>query len=679
MCENDHSRNNSVSSSEKTTLGGELNLLGQNTRGTPITTDEAQRRLTDALHEKLRSGENALIAAPTSLGKTHLVATTPWRDFPEITGGEPVIHISQTTEARDQAAEASENAGVKYHVLRARTELCSVARGDYDGDLPALDGMTPSKWLDRKCDRDGASFSDAHKELTGRLGKLPCSAEGLCPAFAQYEGVPRDEESEESTYDIVHASAAFARLGNITVNSNVIIDERPSYRLGVNKNGLRYQIQDGITALLDARSDSEEGTYTWESLVELVKDRPEESHDLEAWENRIAEYSELFESGLSSSERFGSGTSIHELTPAIGRAICAAVPVGNSRYCGHDGLLKVVFTRSNRIRTVHDCPDLSGARCIIGLDAHPSPRLWELNTEYKLPVVRLLSPEENQYWRTVERGLYVVQVGQYTRPLTKGWRNDSQSDEVEILISSLREKYGSEFRTSICPKEIESDVREIMARAGIDDTGTMYYGSEKSRNDFTTERVGLLVGCIDPGDEPILDNLALLGLHAEPEKIADGDKEKRAYGRGFIGLDADAADEFLKSVRETHIAQSIGRYARDRGASGGAIVYVWTDAIPEGMVDEQVPGVLSRDAPKRAQIKSYLFEKREPTTYRKLSEKFDVSKPYVIEVCEDLEKRGKLRISRGTGFAGADEVRYTSDKRDTAPRVDLQIGVAAGS
>jgi hypothetical protein len=317
---------------------------------------------------------------------------------------------------------------------------------------------------------------------------------------------------------------------------------------------------------------------------------------------------------------------------------------------------------------------LSGARCIIGLDAHPSPQLWKLNTGYKLPVIRLLTPEENQYWRTVERGLYVVQVGQYTRPLTKGWRNDSQSDEVEILTNYLRAKYDSEFRTSICPKEIESDVREMMARAGIDDPETMYYGSEKSRNDFTTERVGLLVGCIDPGDEPILDNLALLGLHAEPEKIADGDKEKRAYGRGFVGSDTEAAEEVLKSVREAHIAQSIGRYARDRGVSDGAIVYVWTDAIPEGMVDKKVPGVQTRKAPKRDQIKEYLFQNQERTTYRELCDRFGVSKTHVIDVCEDLENRGKLQVSKGTGFYGADEVKYTSDERDTAPRVDLRIG-----
>ena len=294
MCKTDPDQDGSIPGTTTATLDEELRILGQTTRGAPITTDEAQSRLTGVLHENLRSGENALITAPTSLGKTYLVATTPWRDLPEITGGQPVIHISQTTEARDQAAEASENAGIKYHVLRARTELCSVARGDYDDDLPTRDGMAPSEWLDRKCDREGASFSDAHKELTGRLGGLPCSVDGLCPAFAQYEGVPRDEESKEPTYDVVHASAAFAQLGNITLNSNVIIDERPSYRLGVNKNRLRYRIQNGITALLDARSDSEDGTYTWESLVELVKDRPEEPKELESWESRIAEYSGLF-------------------------------------------------------------------------------------------------------------------------------------------------------------------------------------------------------------------------------------------------------------------------------------------------------------------------------------------------------------------------------------------------
>lgn len=670
MCKTNNSQTSPISGPTNALLDDELRVLGQKSRGTPITTGEAQNRLTDTLNETLRSGENALIVAPTSLGKTHLVATTPWRDYPELTGGQPVIHISQTTEARDQAAAASENAGIKYHVLRARTELCSVARGDYDDDFRAPRRMTPSEWFDQKCDREGTSFSDAHEELLRVRRSLPCSAGSLCPAFAQYDGVPRDEDKEEPTYDVVHASAAFARLGNITYNSNVIIDERPSYRAELNKDRLR----DGITDLLNLRSDEETGTYTWESLIELVKRRPEGSEELEGWRERIAEYSELFESGLTTTERFDPGSSIHELTPAVGRAICAAVPVGNGRYCGHDDLLGVVFDQKNRIRTVQDCPDLSSARCIIGLDAHPSPRLWELNTGYKLPMKTLLSADENQYWRTVERGLFVVRVGQHTRPLTQGWRKDTQDDEVRLLVESIREKYGSEFRTCICPMEIESDVYRIMREIGIDDPDTMYYGSEKSRNDFTTERVGLLVGCIDPGDEPILDNLALLGLQAEPEMVEDDDgNENRAYGRGFVGLDADAAKEFLESVRETHIAQSIGRYARNRGESGGAIVYVWTDAIPDGMVDERVSGVLNRESPKEDQIREYLFENREPITYLELHNKLGVSKTYAIKVCEDLEKDGRVRISEGTGFSGADEVVYTSDERDTAPRVDLRI------
>ncbi|MDZ5813247.1 hypothetical protein U4E84_18105, partial [Halorubrum sp. AD140] len=256
--------------------------------------------------------------------------------------------------------------------------------------------MTPSKWFDQKCDREGTSFSDAHKELLKIHGTLPCSNNGLCPAFAQYKGVPRGGENEKPTYDVVHASAAFARLGNITHNSNVIIDERPSYGLEVNRPQFRERILNSITSLLNLRSDAETGTYTWESLIELARGRPEKPEELEGWNKRITEYSELFESGLTTAERFRSTSSIHELTPAIGRAICAAIRVGNGRYCGHDGSLKIVFTRNNKIRTIHDCPDLSETRCVIGLDAHPSPQLWKLNTGYELPVKTLLSANEDQ-------------------------------------------------------------------------------------------------------------------------------------------------------------------------------------------------------------------------------------------------------------------------------------------
>ena len=51
---------------------------------------------------------------------------------------------------------------------------------------------------------------------------------------------------------------------------------------------------------------------------------------------------------------------------------------------------------------------------------------------------------------------------------------------------------------------------------------TLHYGEEKSRNDFGDEDVCSVLGCIDPGDDYVLDLLAEAGLNAEPETTSAG-------------------------------------------------------------------------------------------------------------------------------------------------------------
>lgn len=138
-----------------------------------------------------------------------------------------------------------------------------------------------------------------------------------------------------------------------------------------------------------------------------------------------------------------------------------------------------------------------------------------------------------------------------------------------------------------------------------------------SRNDFSGERVGLVNGCMDPGDDYVINLLAELGLEAWPERVDPAELEDptkalcgecggrrcstclgtgliRAVGRGFEGPDAGVAAELLASVRENRVAQAAGRYARNADdPDDRAIVYVRTDAIPEELVDVQVDGVRS--------------------------------------------------------------------------------------
>jgi len=655
------------------------NLVG-NEYGTRITTKEAEDRLWDAIQEALESAENSLFSAPTGLGKTHLIATTQWSEYPELTGGEPVIHISQTRDARNDAIEMSEEAGVNYTVLRAREEMCQVARGDFDDDLRADLGEAPSDWFDRKCDTEQISFSVAHQHLRQLLDGLPCIVAGSCPSQRQWRNVPRSNV-DEVEYDVIHATAPFARVPDLIDNTNLIFDELPEYQVDFQQEHLRRALND----LLERRADV--GNYTWEELIQLATQPINTPYagtlppeDPEA-NQRATEYWELLQEDIDAPLQASSSETVHTLVPAIGRAVLHSIEARNDRYQGTDpeGDLRLAFDVQNTLKIIQNPPSLQSCRCVIGLDAHPSENLWEFNLDIDLERGDLFTTDERQYWRRQERGLHVVQIGNNTSPITRGWRNNRQRTKIRYLIRELRRKADDEFRTVICPKSVEEDVEALLREEGIGEPELLHYGEERSRNDFQGETTGLLIGCIDPGDEEILDLLAVMGYSAEPEmNEGESGEGSRTYGRGFEGPDSDIADEILQSVRETHIAQSIGRYARTPRASDvGAIVYVWTNAIPSGMVDAHVPGLVSRLrgenqlAENKEDIDRFVREHGGPVTKRMVAEEISVSDRYAHDVLNEMAEQGVVTVSEGTGPYGAHE--YEHEDGSLGPTVDLDI------
>jgi hypothetical protein len=98
-------------------------------RGSDVpSTEEARRRLEERVVEAITQNEEVVLDAPTALGKSHTVATKPWRGVDD----QPVVHLHATRDARDEAMEASRDANVKAKKLRGRRGACPVARGDYD-------------------------------------------------------------------------------------------------------------------------------------------------------------------------------------------------------------------------------------------------------------------------------------------------------------------------------------------------------------------------------------------------------------------------------------------------------------------------------------------------------------------------------------------------------------------
>jgi hypothetical protein len=299
--------------------------------------------------------------------------------------------------------------------------------------------------------------------------------------------------------------------------------------------------------------------------------------------------------------------------------------------------------------------------------------MWEVNVTPKdadlLTRDAVLDATERRLWRRYERGLQVVQIGEATRPRSGGnaldWMND---DRVRAVLSRLREHYGDGFKTALSTVQTERRIRELLAEVGIDadDDSTMHYGEEKSRNDYAEEAAGYVYGCMDPGDDMVLDALAELGLDAEPTTVETDDGEtKREKGRTFDGPDADTAGAVLASVRENHVAQAAGRYARNADDDHGATVYLHTDAAPAGFVDADVPGVEWLATDTQREILDELAARPAATT-AEIAAAVDCSKEHVRQTLTRFEQREEAIVERHerAGDFGADLFEATANGDD---------------
>lgn len=671
------------------------------------TTDQARDQLQETINEVLRNEDHRVVDAPTSLGKTHTVASTRWGARDDLTGNRPVIHLLETRDARDEAVEVAEEHGGDYMVLQSRHEACSVAAGDYDppSDRDAADeldyepitieGEPASEWLDTMCDGRGIPFSAAHRHLEDHNDQgrdLPCCSgetyydeedgdfvdePSVCPAISQWD------RYREGDYPLVIATHNFAYAPGVRMHNNLVVDEEPDFVQDLTTDRVRRAVG-AYLRHVDATVE------TWEAFIQLARYDgygDDAAHERDALEGDLQAEPER--------EWYFQEADAHILAPALARAIFNAEERSNQRRVGktpyepprldagvHDDdewnreWVSVVLDESNEVRTVRVVPDFNAARSVVGLDAHPALPKWQANTVPWIKDRQVLEPEERQLWRRYERGLRVVQVGDATRPLASGEYFDRLG--TEAVLEQLVAEYGrDEVRTAITAKSVEDELGSIMADVGAVEPETMHYGEEKSRNDFASEDIGLVLGCIDPGDDHVLDLLAELDLEAEPERSNPDDCDvpenaecdhcdgegcqeclgtglKRKQGRGFTGDDAETAAEILASVRENHTAQAAGRYARNpEDRSSTATVFVRTDAMPPGFADVQVPGVTWTYSDKQERIVEILRESTTSCTAREIASEADVSKRHVQRTLERLVERDVVDALEQQGPNGA--------------------------
>ena len=630
------------------------------------TTDEARDRLADTIATVMREEDTRVVDAPTSLGKTYTVASTRWGAREDLTGDRPVVHLLETRDARDEAIATAREQGGEYHVLRARHEACPVAAGDHDPqpekesgpEQPiTIDGTPASEWISAVCDGRGLPFSAAHRHLeqhNDQGAQLPCQHDSTCPAIAQWD------EYREGDHPLVIATHNFAHVPSIRMGNNVVIDEQPDFTADLGTERVRKAVG-AFLRHVDAP------VTTWESFVQLALN--------DGWGDDAAAERDRTRDLLDTEpdrEWYFENPDAHMLAPALARAVMSAEERGVGRRVGKtpydpprldaearddDGwnrewVTVVLDADTNDVRSVRVAPDFTTSRSLIGLDAHPDEYTWQANTAPYIHAKQVLDPTERQLWRRYERGLRTVQLGEATRPLASGDYFDR--DGAQAVVEHLRAHYGDDFETAITTKAVKGRLRGLLDAAGVDDPELMHYGAEKSRNDFADEPVGYVEGCVDPGDGPILDLLAELDLDAEPERSetpcaaceadgceqCDGTGYHRAHGRAFEGADADAAASILASVRENHVAQAAGRYARNPDdPDSTATVFIRTDAAPDAFVDVEAPGVAWTYGKKQRRIVETLTDAPGMLTTREIAREADCSKEHVRQTLEKFGDR----------------------------------------
>jgi hypothetical protein len=678
------------------------------------TTEEIRDILEEKVEAAMRRCLYLTFDSPTSSGKSYKMGSTAWLDKPSVTGGRQVVHLSPTKPARTDAVRYSKRAGLDYYVIKGRTEACDLASGDHDPDGKSqtitVDDEPVSEWIARMCDYKNLSLHDAKmillEEADQELDYIPCGGEdGKCETKTQWEDI-FDSIRGEPEYDVIHATHDFAFVPTLVYQNNIAFDEQPTFaEIGpgdltggaTDEDGMTSgRVKKAVNALLD---DADVDIENADELMSIAK---REAADVD-YSELHDQFPEVYKSfrHRPDKEWYYNHPDAHTSASAFAELLWDAArqsPDCNGRR--HSQLIykpptltktsndeeivnreraSIVIGNNNMITTLRIAPDVSGARSIIGFDAHPVEELWKLSVGDAMTVKKLMTDDERRLWRRYERRLLVIQIGRGAYSYTNDERYDIETNKV--LIETLREQYGEHFRTAIAPDAVEHHVKNALNESGVDDAETMHHMNTKSRSDFQGERIGSNIGCIDPGDDYVLDILAELRMNATAERqeatcnacSGDGCNQcnqtghKRAFGRGFVGDHSESAENLLTNVRENEVAQAVGRYARKADDPyDWAAVFVRTTAIPDQMVDFEGPWVWKYKEKQKA-IADY-FQNNLSGTAKSIKEWIDTeydeinscSKRHVAETCDRHVEAGNIENHERAGYNGAHLYEWTA-------------------
>lgn len=644
-------------------------------------TEEGRDAIRSICKFAVKEGIYLGVQGETGLGKTGTVIRT----LPELTDEEIVIALP-TKIARHEKYEEADELGYDPFEYKGRHDLCGVCCGDFNDELD----FEADQYINQQANKR-IKAQKAHDYLKDILDidELPCERREGCPWKKQ------SDEYEDADPDLTFVTHEMLRAGMFRDDTFVVIDEMPQYQMDIgadwndHSGPSRTHLRKACTSLLEELGAE---ITSWQRLVdELAADGTSQALEL-TQQTLKTEHQPADEWYLTTEWA-------HKMDMPILRALLTVEEIvrdrrykGSVTWGGDDIYnqaekmeVTVLLDEGYHLQRVWNTPNFRTTNSLLCLDAHPFELRWEANIGVDIDFVRALDKQEEKVWRRQERGLYVTQVGDARRPLT---RYDRFSPAMtRTLLTGIDAQANDTFRSAIVPKTIERDVLEMFEDLLNVDPMTLHYGEQFGMDNLGDEDIGAVLGHVDPGDDDVLDYLAYHELDAEPAEETCSEcggrnyiecsnpscqnGVVRAHDRKFRGPDREEARDILNGVVQRQVAQALGRYARNpNDPTDTAHVFVWTSVVPDHLVDEYTEGVQSANDGKKLEVVKEMAG-RDWVTVSDICDNLsiDVSRQWVHRVMMEYADEGHADINKTEGTA-ADKYRL---KPDTNPFGEVSL------
>ncbi len=594
-----------------------------------LSLDAARERCVTACENALRFGDQVLIDALPSLGKSRgIVEATA-------TVGTQISVFTQRHDQYDQYEDWCEELGLTYKVLPNFPDECPVAAGEH-GDALRDQVMD---WYQR-----GVTPRQIHVYAEEHLGHpLPCQdGESKCPYLNEWD-------FEADNYDVLIGHYTHAHLPTVIRGRTPVFDEFPE-----DAYTTELDIEASISSWLEGHDEIPFDTYT-----EVLEHR---QCDTVAATDRVRDALLWFEEhGLSPDGKQAlSSLQTHALAPYAVLTLLLATDLGNGWERAEFEDTIGLFKRETGTVYIHRPPDLVGAYGVIGLDGTPTPEMWETVLGTPLNHRQVLTDEERREYIRDTLGLTIIQTSEHLKPYSSG--NHVSVTQDQALIAEIRRKEGRKPSLITSKKALfggGTEQSECYESAGVleDVRRHEHRGNVKGSNQFKHERLGVITGSAHYGDEYIKQWAALAGHAAERGEEKGVDLTYGEYG-----------DKIYTHMTEHETFQEIMRFGRD---GDGATVYVHTSAIPDWVPVAAEGRVLSTWDTGKGGRRQVIEAAAELGTWRasEIVDEVDLSHQQVLNHLHELEDRGYItKEYDGRGYQWED-----AGLRDVNPHGDVDI------